>query len=223
MPKTKAPQPIVADEFDIDSLKDLLITRKREFSIGAIVVLAVAGGVMLWRLSANQKNARAQAALVDASYTVYSGNVVLGETQLQAAVDRYRDTRPGIEAAIVLAQTEFGQARWDDGIKVLDGVEQSSEIESFKPSIEGLMAGAYADLKKYDDAVKHYRNAADAAKYQPIKDLYLADEARVLERAGKNDDAKKVWGDILTRPDSPMLAEAKVRLGELDAAPAAKN
>lgn len=223
MPKTKSPQPIAADEFDMDSLKDLIVARKREFSIGAIVVLAVAGGAVLWRLSANQKNARAQAALVDASYTVFAGNPVLGETQLQAAVDRYRDTRPGIEAAIVLAQTEFGQARWDDGIKVLEGIEQSSEIESFKPSIEGLMGGAYADLKKFDDAAKHYRNAADAAKYQPIKDLYLADVARVLEKAGKNDDAKKVWGDILSRPDSPMLAEAKVRLGELEAAPASKN
>lgn len=223
MPKTKSPPTVVADEFDLDGLKDLLITRKREFSIGAIVVVAIAGGVMLWRMSVNQKNQRAQTALVDAGFTIYSGNKVLGESQLQTAADRYRDTRPGVQAAMLLAQTDFEQARWDDGIKALDAVEKSSEIDAFKPAVEALMGGGYADMKKYDDAAKHYQNAVDAAKYQPIKDLYLADAARVLEKAGKNDDAKKIWQEIESRPDSPMIAEAKVRLGELDATPAAKN
>jgi predicted negative regulator of RcsB-dependent stress response len=223
MPKTKSPPPIVADDFDMDSLKDLLITRKREFSIGAIVVLAVAGGFMLWRLSATQKNEHARIALTEATGTLYSGNKALGETQLQAAADRYRDTGAGIEAAMVLAQTDFEQARWDDGLKVLDAVQKSSAIENFKPNVEGLMAGGYADEKKYDDAVKHYQNAADDSKFQPIKDLYLADAARVLERAGKNDDARKIWEGIMSRPDSPVIAEAKVRLGELDASPATKN
>ena len=222
MPKTQSP-PVASDEFDMDNFKDLMVARKREFSIGAIVVLAVAGGFLLWRLSANQKNERARAALADATNTLYSGNKPLGETQLQAAADRYRDTAAGIEAAMVLAQTDFEQGRWDDGLKVLDAIEKSSAIDNFKPQIEGLMAGGYADLKKYDDAVKHYQNAAEGTKYQSIKDLYLADAARVLERAGKNDDARKIWTEIASRPDSPMLAEAKVRLGELEATPATKN
>lgn len=223
MPKTKSPPPIVADEFDMDSFKDLLVARKRELSIGAVVVLAVAGGFMLWRLSANQKNEHAQAALAEATGTLYSGNKPLGQTQLQAAADRYRDTSPGIEAAMVLAQTDFEQARWDDGLKALDAIEKSTDIENFKPGIEGLMGGGYADLKKYDDAAKHYQNAADGSKYQSVKDLYLADAARVLERAGKTADARKIWEEIASRPDSPMMGEAKVRLGELDAAPATKN
>ena len=224
MPKTQSPPPVVAaDDFDMDSLKDLLTARKRELSIGAIVIVAVAGGFMLWRMSANQKNERAQTALVEATATLYSGNKALGQTQLQAAADRYRDTAAGVEAAMVLAQTDFEQARWEDGLKVLDGAEKSSDIDNFRSAIEGLMGGGSADLKKYDDAVKHYQAAADASKYQEIKDLYLADVARVLEKAGKTADAKKVWDDIATRPDSPMVAEAKVRLGELDAAPAAKN
>jgi predicted negative regulator of RcsB-dependent stress response len=223
MTKTKSPTPVVADEFDMDRLKDLLITRKREFSIGAIVVVAVAGGVMLWRLSVGQKNERAETALSQATNTLYGGNKVLAETQLQAAADRYRDTPAGIEAAMVLAQTDFEQARWDDGIKVLDAIEKSSAIESFRPAVEGLLAGGYADLKKFDEAAKHYQNAVDGSKYQPIKDLYLADAARVLERAGKTDEAKKIWEEIASRPDSPMIPEARVRLGELEAAPATKN
>jgi predicted negative regulator of RcsB-dependent stress response len=207
----------------MDRLKDLLITRKREFSVGAIVVLAVAGGFMLWRLSANQKNERARAALTDATNTLYSGNRPLGETQLQAAADRYRDTAPGIEAAVVLAQTDFEEARWADGLKVLDAVQQSSAISNFKAPVDGLMAGGYADMKKYDDAVTHYQKAASEEPYQSLKDLYLADAARVLEKAGKDADARKIWEDISSRPESPANLEAKVRMGELDAAPATKN
>jgi TolA-binding protein len=71
--------------------------------------------------------------------------------------------------------------------------------------------------------VKSYQAAADESKFQSVKDLYLADAARVLQVAGKNDDAKKIWEELASRPDSPSTAEAKVRLGELSAAPAGKN
>ena len=223
MPKTKSPQPVAADEIDMDSVMDVIVTRKREFAIGAVVVVVLVGGVLLWRLSSNQKNERALAALADATNTLYSGNRPLGETQLQAVADRYRDTAPGIEAAMVLAQTDFEEARWPDGLKVLDGIKGSGAIDNFKAAIDGLTAGGYADMKKYDDAVKSYQAAADESKYQSVKDLYLADAARVLQVAGKNDDAKKIWEEIASRPDSPSVAEAKVRLGELSAAPAGKN
>lgn len=223
MPKTKSPQPVAADEIDMDRIMDVVVTRKREFAIGAIIVVALAGGVVLWRLSASQKAERARVALADATNTLYSGNRPLGETQLQAVADRYRDTAAGIEGAMVLAQTDFEEGRWADGLKVLDAVKQSSAIENFKGPIDGLIAGGYADMKKYDDAVKNFQAAADDSKYQPVKDLYLADAARVLQAAGKNDDAKKIWEEIASRPDSPSVAEAKVRLGEINAAPAAKN
>lgn len=214
---------MAADEIDMDRVMDVIVTRKREFAIGAIVVVALAGGVLLWRLSANQKSERARVALADATNTLYSGNRPLGETELQAVADRYRDTAPGIEAAMVLAQTDFEEARWADGLKVLDAVKQSGAIENFKAAVDGLIAGGYTDMKKYDDAVKSYRAAADESKFQPMKDLYLADAARVLQTAGKNDDAKKIWEDVSSRPDSPSLQEAKVRLGELNAVPAGKN
>lgn len=224
MPKTKSPQAAAAaDEFDMDRVMDVIVTRKREFGIGAVVVLVLVGGVLLWRLSANQKSERARVALADATNTLYSGNRPQGETQLQAVADRYRDTASGIEAAMVLAQTDYEEARWADGLKVLEASKQSGAIGFFKAPIDGLIGGGYADLKKYDDAVKSYQAAADESKFQPMKDLYLADAARVLQTAGKNDDAKKIWEELSSRPDSPSISEAKVRLGELNAAPAAKN
>ena len=164
MPKTKTPPPVAADEIDLDSIKDLLIARKREFSIGAIVVVALAGGVLLWRLSVNQKSSNAATALTLATNALYSGNRTLAETELQGVADRYRDTASGVEAAMVLAQTEFEEARWDDGLKVLDGIRQSAAIADFRAPVDGLMGGAYADLKKYDDAVKRYQTGGGRSR-----------------------------------------------------------
>jgi predicted negative regulator of RcsB-dependent stress response len=225
---TKAKSPAAAavaavDELDVDTVMDHIITRKRELGIGAIVVVVIAGGLLLWRLSVNQKNDRAEQALTLATNALYSGNRPLASTELQQVADRYRDTAPGVEGGMVLAQLDFEDARWADGLKVLEALQGSSQISNFKAPIDGLMAGAYADLKKYDDAIKHYQAAADASIYPTIKDLYLADEARVMDIAGKKDDAKKIWEALAAKTESPSVAEAKIRLGEIEATAAGKN
>ena len=159
MTKTKtAAAALAADSLDVDSLMDHLNTRRREIAIGAIVVAALAGGLLLWRLSVNQKNDRAERALSSAENALFSGNRPLAATELQNVADRYRDTAAGVEGAMILAQLDFEDARWADGIKVLEAVKTSDAIAIFKAPVAGLMGGAYADLKKYDDAAKRYNN-----------------------------------------------------------------
>ncbi len=223
MPKTNTPAALAADDLDVDSLMDTLSARRREITIGAIVVAVVAGGLLLWRMSVNQKNDRAERALTDASNALYAGNRPLAMTQLQAIADRYSDTAAGVEGAMLLAELDFEDARQADGMKVLDALRGSGAVGNFKAPIDGLVAGAYADQKKYDDAAKQYQAAADDSDFQSSKDIYQADAARMLMLAGKKDAARKIWQDLASRPDSPSVAEAKVRLGELDAVPATKN
>ena len=223
MTKTKQSAAAVAEELDVDTVMDHLQARRREIAIGAIVVAVLATGVVLWRMSANQKDERAERALTEATNALYNGNRPLAATELQNVADRYRDTAAGVEAAMILAQTDFEDARWADGIKVLQAARSSSAIENFKAPLAGLMGGAYADLKKYDDAANEYQVASDAASFPAAKDTYQADQARVLALGGKKDQARKIWESLAAKPESPSVAEAKVRLGELNAAPAGKN
>jgi predicted negative regulator of RcsB-dependent stress response len=223
MTKTKTPAAVAADDLDVESLMDTLSTRRREIAIGAVVVAVVAGGILLWRLSISQKNERADQALTQATNTFYNGNRPLAATQLQALADRYRDTPAGVEGAMILAQMDFEDARWADGLKVLEAVKQAGMPVGFKAPVDGLIGGAYADLKKYDDAVKAYQAASDESEYQALKDIYQGDAARILALSGKKDAARKIWVDLASRPESPLVAEAKVRLGELDAVGATKN
>lgn len=224
---TKIKQPaaaaVAAEELDVDSIMDHLQARRREIAIGAIVVAVLAGGIVLWRLSVNQKEERAERALTEATNALYNGNRPLASSELQTVADRYRDTSAGVEGAMILAQVDFEDARWGDGIKVLEAARSSSVIATFKAPVAGLLGGAYSDLKKYDDAAREYQVASDAAPFPGAKDTYQADEARVLALGGKKDQAKKIWEALAAKPESPSVAEAKVRLGELSAAPAGKN
>jgi hypothetical protein len=47
--------------------------------------------------------------------------------------------------------------------------------------------------------------------------VYIASAARDYTAAGKTDDAKKIWSALAKDDQSPAAAEARVRLGELEA------
>lgn len=209
-------------ELDADSLLDTIRLRQREITITVAAVILVAGSVYIWRGTVSRKDERAERALNAASASLYSGNKALAQSDLEKMVDRYSGTAAGVQGAMLLSQILFEGGKWDDGIKRLETARKSSAGGRFAPSLEGLIGGAFADQKKYDEAARHYLAAADQAAYSAEKDLHRAEAARVLTLAGKPEEARKIWTDIARRLESPAVAEAKIRLGELEASAAAK-
>ena len=55
-----------------------------------------------------------------------------------------------------------------------------------------------------------------------VRDGYRADAARALASAGKAAEAAKIWEELAKDPTSFYAAEARVRIGELTAKPAAR-
>ena len=84
------------------------------------------------------------------------------------------------------------------------------------------LAATYTNAKKYDEAAKHYLKAGDLSRFPADKDLYKAEAARVLGIAGKSADARKIWAELAANRESPVINEARVRVGELDAKAASK-
>jgi predicted negative regulator of RcsB-dependent stress response len=210
-------------QLDADSLLETIRLKQREIAIGAIAIAAVAVIGWFWRSSVVQKDERAERALNLAANSYYSGNKALAKTDLEKMVARFGGTPGGIQGAMLLAQILYEEGQYEPGIKQLEAVRTSAGGGPFAASVEGLVAAGYADQNKFDEAAKRYLAAADKAAFPADKDLYRADAARVFALAGKKEEARKIWAEIVTRIDSPALGEAKIRLGELSAAPIAKN
>ena len=210
-------------DIDTDSLLDTLSAKRREIGIAAIVIAAMGGSLFLWRQSHMKKEENAERAFQTAATSFYSGNYALARTDLKKMVDRYSGTTAGLEGAMLLAQADYNEGKWADGIKVLEGAQKSGSVGPFAASLEALIAIGYADQKKYEDAARHSQLASDKAQFPTDKDIFRADVARMLALAGKKDEARKIWAELAAKPSSPVWGEARVRLGELEATVAAKN
>jgi len=158
-----------------------------------------------------------------AANSYYSGNKALAQSDLERMVVRYGDTSAGVQGAMLLAQILYEGGKWPEGIAKLEAAAARSSGRRFSAALQGLIATGFADQQKYDDAAKHYLRASDEAPFPADKDLYRADAARILMLAGKQDDARKIWAALASKLDSPVLGEAKIRLGELSVVPPAKN
>lgn len=213
-------QPSRDTDLDLDTIRDWIVAHGRPLMIGGAVVVVGVAGILFWRQSSALRSQRAEVAYVTAQGTFYSGNPTQAKTELEALVDRYPGTNGGTQGAMLLAQILYSDGKHDEGIKRLTDA-QGSAPRQFASAIEELIAAGYADSKRPEQASEHYLQAAAKSPYPAEQDAFKADAARILEAAGKLEQAKAIWEQLATRPDSPSSTEAKVRLGEMDATIAA--
>ena len=188
---------------------------RKQISIGAIVLAAMAGGVFLWQASNARKVAQSERAFYDA-ISLYGKADPKASAELANVAARYSGTAGGLQAAMLLAQTHYDAGKYDEGLKVLDGAGSAG---AFASGVESLKAAGYEGKQQFDKAAEHYLAAVSKATLTGEKDYLKAEAARALTVAGKKADAQKIWEELSSKIDSPMEGEAKVRLGELTAAP----
>jgi tetratricopeptide (TPR) repeat protein len=80
-----------------------------------------------------------------------------------------------------------------------------------------LMGAGEEQAGRHAEAAAAYRKAADVAVTPAERDGFLASSGRALMAGGKNDEAKEIWSKLAQDIGSPLSAEAKVRLGEIEA------
>ena len=187
-----------------------------------IAVGVAALAVVVWLLANQWRNQRAdaaEAALNRARQSYAQGNLPLAQTDLRRVITRFGGSSAGSQATMLLAQAYYEQGKPDSGLRVLnDGKASSLDRASF----EALKGAGYEQQKKYAEAAERYRAAAGLTEAKIAKDRYMADAARSLTAAGNKAEAANIWTALSKDNSSAFAAEARVRLGELTAAPAAK-
>lgn len=199
-----------------DSVTDWIRDRSRPLAIGALAIVTLGGGFLLWRSANESKAARAEAAFFQAQAPIAQNDLAGAERELRNVAQQYTGTAGGAQARLLLAQVLYEQGKYQAGIEALQGGDPPSSLES---SVQVLTAGGYEGLGKHADAAKLYEQAAGTA---PVgqRDELRASAARAYQAAGNSDAARKIWTELAANEQSALVDEARVRLGELAGKPA---
>ncbi|MBV6520972.1 MAG: hypothetical protein MNPFHGCM_01092 [Gemmatimonadaceae bacterium] len=211
-----AKPPLDFDEH-AENLAEWLKAHTRQVSLATIGVAVLVAAGLLWRSSAQKKEANAGRSLAEAQRSFMAGNLALAQSDLQKLVQRYGGTMAGDQGRLLLAQVFFDENKVDEGLKALEGVSASGP---FKASLHAIRAAGLEQGGKLAEASAEYLKAADAAATDSDRGQYRSDAARTLAAAGKRDEALKIWKAMADDETNPFSAEAKLRVGELSAVPA---
>jgi len=182
--------------------------------LGTVVLLAGA----TWYLSAAKarKEQFANRQLAEARFTAQSGNLQLATSDLTSIVESYGGTPAGQEAVLVLANVRLAMDEGELAVAELTEFLNGNPLEYFEGPGYALLAGAYEELGRFQEASESYEKAADATDLPLLRGEFLLDQARTATVAGNRTVAIEVYELILEEfdRDSPINIEASARLSE---------
>ena len=205
------------DELD---LMEWIRVNSRWIGIGAAVVVVAGAGWWVYTQSKIRKEQNAAQALFVAKQSMQAGNLVLAQSDLTKLVNRYGGTAAGSEGAMILASIDYDQAKYQEGIQVLekaaDGAPGPMEVQ-----LRTLIGDGYLSMKNAPSAAKEFERAAAISTHELEKANQRAKAARAYMVGGDTAKARQIWSELASDEKVPTVAaEAKVRLGELTAKPA---
>ena len=201
-----------------ESMTEWFMQHQRDVAWAVVAIAIIVGGFWYYERSQSLKAQRAEAAYFQARQSMVAGNLPLAVSDLKKVAARYEGTNAGTQAALTAAQALYDQQKYKEGLDVLKAAEAKAPA-GFKPSIHVLEAAGHEELNDFVAAAQQYKLAAQLTPYPADKAEYQAAAARDYMGAGKLDDARAIWTELAKDETGPVAAEARVRLGEVDAKP----
>jgi TolA-binding protein len=135
-------------------------------------------------------------------------------------ISKYGNTGAGNIAKLYAGECYIQLGDYQNAIKQLEGFKHNGALQ-LGAKAEGLLGDACSELKKNDDAVKHYRQAASLfPDDQALSSEYLFRAALLLEISGKTEDAVKTYQELkdkFPRTEKGYVAEKYLaRLGSMN-------
>jgi predicted negative regulator of RcsB-dependent stress response len=203
---------------------DWINANSRAVGVGAAIVVLVGLGFWYNAAKETRENRSADRGLTQAKQSLAAGNAALAQTDLQRVAERYKGTSGGSMAAMILAQINFDQAKFAEGLKVLEPYENERAAGPSYPAVLALKADGLMASGKVAESASAYERAAGATSLAGERATYLAKAGRAYMSIGKNAEAKVIWERLAADPDAPFIRnEAAIRLGEISAQPAGKS
>lgn len=187
---------------------------------GAVVILGVGG--YLYSRSRDANRLRADDTLRRAELALSSGNAALAQSDLEKMVKRYEGTPAATQGTLLLATLMYERGQYQQGIDALNKVASKGD-PFMRAAVQNLVAAGYEQMGKAADAAAQYRKAAELTPFEADRANYEANAARAFGAAGNTVEAAKIWTKLAEDARSPNAAEARIRLGEIQAKAAARS
>ena len=193
----------------------------RELSFAALAIVTIAAAGWLYAYSRNQNIVRAEIMLNQAETSLGAQRVPEAQAQLERLVRNYDGTPAAGQGLLRLAQVLYDQGKYAEGISQLEQAFGEYGEGAFAPAVRQLAAAGYEQLGQPAKAAERYSEAAAKSELEGEQDQLRARAARAWADAGNKDEAIRLWRAIAADPRHPMANEARIRIGELTAQPAA--
>jgi len=216
--KTTTTEAEVKDK--LTSLKDTIKERKKtafKYGLSIVVIVIAIVGLLVYNYT-SQKKARIYEHEAYKIYYNTPSQFANKEDQYKKALDIFEkayDIRKSPTSLFYIAACYYELGKYDDALKTLrDFTQRYSKEERFIPLVYHKIATVYLKKGDINEAMKTL-DTLYSLNGDIYKDLVLIEYGRLLDKAGKVEEAKKKYEELTTRfPNSPFIDEAKAKLSE---------
>jgi len=206
----------------IQTVTEALIAKKRELTIGLVVILVLVLGIVGWRYFSARRNSAAQAQLAQA-IAVYNDTINIKTdkeryektiAEAQKTYDQYRSLPAG---SIALYYIGLSQEGLGDSTKAIQSLQEAAQNgdPTIKSVAQFALSGIYKKQGDNQKAIDLYKQMYDSGGFS--KSAVAYELAKAYEANNQLDQAKEFYQKVVTEyPDSPFRPgadEALKRLG----------
>ncbi len=203
------------------SWKDTIKERKKTaLRYGAIILIAIIAisGFLFYNYTSKKKARMLEYEAYKIYQNIYQTQPINRDERYKKALDMFKksyDTRKSPSALLYIAGCYYELGRYDESMETLkDFTQRYSNEERFIPLAYEKLAMIYVKKSDTKEAMKALE-ALYNLKGDIYKDVALIEYARLLEKEGKTEEAKKKYKELSERfPNSPFSDEAKAKLTE---------
>jgi len=225
VPRTKMTRHQLKEKDEIttslQTFTELVVERKKEITIGLIVLAALVIIVFGWTFFSSRRNAAAQAQLSKA-IAIYNDTTNIKNdkerfektiTEAQKTHDQYPSLPAGQIALYYVGVSQDGLGDTPKAIQTLQEVVQRGN-DSIKAVAQFALGGIYKKQGETQKAIDTYKQLYDGGGYSKAAVAY--ELAKLHEAAKQVDQAKDYYQKLVTEfPDSPFRQSADEALKRL--------
>ncbi|MFM1969937.1 MAG: hypothetical protein RL152_1314 [Bacteroidota bacterium] len=189
-----------ADQEVVDKALGFWQSYGKKLSFGLAVVLAAIAGYWAYgnfvqqpkEIKANEDIFAAENLFRKDSFAL-ALNGTAGTPGFLKIMDKHSGTKAANLAHLYAGESYLQLGEFQKAIDQLNAFNAGG-AKQIEAKVEGLLGDAYAELKKNDEAIEHYKKAGTLfADDQAISSEYLFRGALLSEIAGKNDQAIELY------------------------------